>query len=62
MTAAMLVVSITLTAQPSVQQDKQKQPSAQEQEEQALAKRVYEMQMSGSDSDFYGAHGLSGAA
>ena len=56
MTAAMLVVSITLTAQPSVQQDKQKQPSAQEQEEQALAKRVYEMQMSGSDSDFYGAH------
>lgn len=44
--AAMLAVSITLTAQPS----------AQEQEEKALAQRVYEAQVSGSDSVFYEAH------
>ena len=44
--AALLVVGVTLTAQPS----------AQEQKEQALAQRVYEAQMSGSDSVFYEAH------
>ena len=42
---AMLAVSITLTAQ--------QKPTEQEQ---SLAQRVYEMQMSGSDSDFYEAH------
>ena len=44
--AALLAVSVTLTAQPS----------AQEQEEQVLVQRVYEAQMSGSDTDFYEAH------
>lgn len=46
MATAMLAASLTLTAQPS----------AQEQEEQALAQRVYEAQISGSDSVFYEAH------
>ena len=46
MAAAMLVVSFTLAAQPS----------AQEQEEQALVQRVSEAQMSGNDSAFYEAH------
>jgi signal transduction histidine kinase len=44
--AVLLAVSVTLTAQPS----------AQEQEEQVLVQRVYEAQMSGSDTDFYEAH------
>ena len=44
--AALLAVSVTLIAQPS----------AQEQEEQVLVQRVYEAQMSGSDTDFYEAH------
>ena len=43
---ALLAVSLTLTAQPS----------AQEKEEQALAQRIYEAQMSGVDSVFYEAH------
>ena len=40
---AMLTVSVTITAQPSAQ-------------EQALAQRVYEAQMGDNDSDFYNAH------
>lgn len=43
---ALLTVSLTLIAQPS----------AQEKEEQALAQRIYEAQMSGNDSVFYEAH------
>lgn len=53
LTAAMLVMSMTLAAQQkSANQDIQ-QPSTQEQ---AMAQRVYETQASGSDSDFYEAH------
>ena len=44
--AAMLLVSFALMAQPS----------AQEQEEQAFAQRIYEAQMSDNDSAFYDVH------
>ena len=46
MAVVLMAVSLTLSAQSS----------AQEQEEKALAQRVYEAQMSGSDSVFYEAH------
>jgi signal transduction histidine kinase len=46
MAAAMLAITLAATAQPS----------AQEQEEQAFAQRIYEAQMSGNDSAFYDAH------
>ena len=46
MAAAMIALSLTITAQPS----------SQEQEEQAFAQRIYEAQMSGNDSAFYDVH------
>ena len=48
MTAALLVAGISLYAQ--------QQPSAEEQKEQAFAQRIYEAQISGSDTAFYDAH------
>jgi signal transduction histidine kinase len=51
---ALLVVSVTFAAQQkSTDQEKQQQPS---EKEQAMAQRLHEAQMSGSDSDFYEAH------
>ena len=46
MVVAMLALGLTLHAQPS----------AQEQEEQAYAQRIYEAQMSDNDSAFYAAN------
>ena len=48
MTAALLLAGLSLSAQ--------QQPSAEEQEEQAFAQRIYEAQMSGNDTTFYNAH------
>lgn len=48
MTATLLVAGISLYAQ--------QQPSAEEQKEQAFAQRIYEAQISGSDTAFYDAH------
>ena len=48
MTAALLVAGVSLYAQ--------QQPSAEEQKEQAFAQRIYEAQISGSDTAFYDAH------
>ena len=51
--AAILMVSVTLTArQKSADQGKQQSPT----QEQALVQRLYETQTSGSDTDFYEAH------
>lgn len=51
--AAILTVSVTLTArQKSADQGKQQSPT----QEQALVQRLYETQTSGSDTDFYEAH------
>ena len=51
---ALMVVSVALAAQQgSAGQEKQQQPSEQEQ---AMVQRLYETQISGSDSDFYEAH------
>lgn len=51
LTLVMLAVSLNLTAK---QKGAVQQPDEQEK---ALVQRVYEAQMSGSDSDFYKAHG-----
>lgn len=48
MTATLLVAGVSLYAQ--------QQPSAEEQKEQAFAQRIYEAQISGSDTAFYDAH------
>ena len=51
--AVMLTVSVTLTArQKPADQEKQKP----QEQEQAMVQRLYETQVSGSDSDFYEAH------
>ncbi len=51
---SLLAISLTLAAQQtSTDQQKQQQSSDQEQ---AMVQRLYEAQMSGSDSDFYEAH------
>ena len=51
--AVMLTVSVTLTArQKPADQEKQKP----QEQEQAMVQRLYETQISGSDSDFYEAH------
>ena len=48
MTATLLVAGVSLYAQ--------QQPTAEEQKEQAFAQRIYEAQISGSDTAFYDAH------
>ena len=51
--AAILMVGVTLTArQKSADQEKPQSPT----QEQALVQRLYETQVSGSDTDFYEAH------
>ncbi len=54
LSVALLMVSLTLAAQQkSADQEEHQQPSEQEQ---AMVQRLYEIQMSGNDSDFYEAH------
>ena len=51
--AVMLMVSVTLSAQQHPSDQEKQQPSEQEQ---AMAQRIYQAQVSGSDTDFYEAH------
>ena len=51
--AAILMVGITLTARQKPADQEKQQPREQEQ---AMVQRLYETQISGSDSDFYEAH------
>ena len=51
--AALLMVSVTLTARQKPADQEKQQPQEQEQ---AMVQRLYETQVSGSDSDFYEAH------
>ena len=51
--AALLMVSVTLTARQKPADQKKQQPHEQEQ---TMVQRLYETQVSGSDSDFYEAH------
>ena len=50
---ALLMVSVTLTARQKPADQEKQQPQEQEQ---AMVQRLYETQVSGSDSDFYEAH------
>ena len=50
---ALLVASVTLVAKQVPTDQEKQQPSEQEQ---AMVQRLYETQVSGSDSDFYEAH------
>ena len=51
--AVMLMVSVTLSAQQHPSDQEKQQPSEQEL---AMAQRIYQAQVSGSDTDFYEAH------
>ena len=51
--ATMLLASVTLIARQKPADEKWQQPPTQEQ---AMVQRLYEVQASGSDSDFYEAH------
>ena len=51
---ALLMVSVTLTARQKPADQEKQQPQEQEQ---AMVQRLYETQVSGSDSDFYEAFG-----
>ena len=51
--AVLLTVSVTLTARQKPADQEKQQPQEQEQ---AMVQRLYETQVSGSDSDFYEAH------
>ena len=51
--ATMLLASVTLIARQKPADEKRRQPPTQEQ---AMVQRLYEVQASGSDSDFYEAH------
>ena len=50
---ALLMVSVTLTARQKPADQEKQQPQEQEQ---AMVQRLYETQVSGSDTDFYEAH------
>ena len=56
--ALLLTVSVTLTARQKPADQEKQQPQEQEQ---AMVQRLYETQVSGSDSDFYEAQVSGGA-
>ena len=48
-----VLTAMLLTAGVSISAQQQKQPSIEEQNEQAFAQRIYEAQVSGNDTAFY---------